>query len=632
MAELIAKLQKNLVATTAIPQVYRAIISHSSKPYGESYSNFINSNLDVKNLLISSQEFIKKQSLKLNKTEPSSFCDVTFLHQLAHIIFPELGEMGTEHHRKKLCEQNSLEYLLKIVKQNRNEFAHELPELENPLWMENVISNLKKCLEKAKDVLHYSEMDLNAEKNNLDSLYTDIKSIKSNQNGTVDVIGWKLRNEASEELEMYIDKSSHVSLPLSFQSEFRVLDVFCQPLLTVKNPFSLNYVDEVSGENILSTEQSRVVILSGPPGSGKTTFIKALLQSSIRASSIRFCNVEKYDLIIPIECRFNNCKDFPSVVKQILRKTLNGFDDPGQILDALANKKILITVDGFDELGDTFKELIWDIIQFHQSAANVTVIISTRSNMVNELNEHLSEKGLQHIVAEIKEMQTISEKVEMLNMYGQKIMSTSNHLTLSEAFKEMPLQVQHEFQSPLFLAIFCYLYKETNSVNWKSSINVYQTLYNYQSNDMKKKISLSDPRRTAMEAMKLLCETSLKLLWENRFYLTEREVYKFQSECRRDAQSTSEDWDKILSCLFIAERCTENQMLTFNFLHKSVMEYYAGRYLADKLITALDDGVMIGEDYILRTLSDLVGGIERDLNIERYVPIYSVLMVVYLFV
>ena len=119
--------------------------------------------------------------------------------------------------------------------------------------------------------------------------------------------------------------------------------------------------------------------------------------------------------------------------------------------------------------------------------------------------------------------------------------------------------------------------------------------------------------------MQLLYKISLDLLCRNVFYLTESEYFKFQSKCNQE-QGTSEDWDKILSCVFIPERSSAtDQKLTYNFFHKSVMEYYAGRYLADNLRTALEDGkLQVGEDYIWRTISEVIIVTGKKIDPLRY--------------
>ena len=168
-AKLIVKLHQNLVATSVIPQVYRAIISHCNKPTGQSYYEYIEDTFGVSNLPKPLREFVSKHSIKLNKSEPSSFCDVTFLHQLVHILFSDLSNLGSVEYNQKIQDTNSWEYLLKTAKDNRNQFAHELPELTDPLWIDNVKSNLEKCLRMSKDLLSFDQSELDSHIHELDS-------------------------------------------------------------------------------------------------------------------------------------------------------------------------------------------------------------------------------------------------------------------------------------------------------------------------------------------------------------------------------------------------------------------------------------------------------------------------------
>lgn len=130
----------------------------------------------------------------------------------------------------------------------------------------------------------------------------------------------------------------------------------------------------------------RIMLLSGDWGTGKTILIRYLTEKwgYDPLAIFHLCDVEFF---FYIECRWSTVSSFDKLLRHSMKDTLSKSRLPfDEFMDIILSSNVLVVVDEFDEIHDTTKTLVQDIINLACGKdGKLRVLLTTRPTSEQEL-------------------------------------------------------------------------------------------------------------------------------------------------------------------------------------------------------------------------------------------------------
>ncbi|XP_042231214.1 uncharacterized protein LOC121872488 [Homarus americanus] len=296
------------------------------------------------------------------------------------------------------CGQlDPLQEKLKAVKDFRNEVLHgELavsPEdYKNKTELRKL---LKDVYSEGKDVFNIDQDEVD---NRVKTIDEGINYIRDNLLDPEDIISYNndiIEQSGKQELVELFGRRTNVN-PVSFIAG---TDFF----LDIGTVFTRIQVKRERGtaaqdipyEDILKLaidKGKRIILIEGVAGVGKTTFLIKLL-SDWKADKSTIQGLTNFLLVFHVECRNQHIRSFSQLVQSQMPDTAKKCRG-GDMIKCVQHFKVLVLVDGLDELNTASKALVQDVLCNY----NFTVVCTTRPERVDDFYKTLpSHLGAVHL-------------------------------------------------------------------------------------------------------------------------------------------------------------------------------------------------------------------------------------------
>ena len=261
--------------------------------------------------------------------------------------------------------------------------------------------------------------------------------------------------------------------------------------------------------------------------------------------------VKNYQNLLIITCRDNFYGKFEAYLKGIWHKTMSKlkYED---VLSALKNRKLLLLIDGLDELNAKSRKLVIEVVSTFMKYEGATFIITSRPGFEQEMQRLFEQKHVQYEAYEIMPIQSNQEQIEFLERYQREIPGI-NCPDLINAFKKLKNLGSYLYY-PLFLVLICHLfmYNSASLENISHEGRLMAELMIQSMHTMTEiiKDKVSDNQdELSKNIVKIVCRVSAQSLHRNEHKLTQETYMNMKSQIKEINDKVP--IDKCLSCLFL---------------------------------------------------------------------------------
>ena len=308
-------------------------------------------------------------------------------------------------------------------------------------------------------------------------------------------------------------------------------------------------MNDVLGVRDINNAHSSIII--GDPGSGKSSLLKQIsLDMYGGQNEYKFPSVKNYQSLLYIICRDSFYEEFEAYLKGIWHKTMSKlmYKD---VLSALKDRKLLLLIDGLDELNEKSRKLVIEVVNTFMKCEGATFIITSRLGFELEIQRLFEQNNVQYEVYKIMPMQSNQEQIEFLERY-QRETPGINRPDLINAFKKLK-NLGSYLNYPLFLVLICHLvmYDSVSLESISHEGKLMAELMNQSIHAMSEKMKddVSDNQvELSEDIVKIVCQFSAQSLHRNEHKLTQETYNDMKSQIKKINHKVP--FDKCLSCLF----------------------------------------------------------------------------------
>ncbi|ROT64919.1 putative NACHT, LRR and PYD domains-containing protein 12 [Penaeus vannamei] len=124
------------------------------------------------------------------------------------------------------------------------------------------------------------------------------------------------------------------------------------------------------------SDKANVILVEGPSGVGKTTLTRLLINGWSQGDS-NIEGLEDFDILLFVECRVPHIEKFSELLVSLMPDFAITCD-VDEMLKQLLRKKVLVIVDGLDEMNPSSKKLFQEIL-YKARTSNLIVLATTRA-------------------------------------------------------------------------------------------------------------------------------------------------------------------------------------------------------------------------------------------------------------
>lgn len=343
--------------------------------------------------------------------------------------------------------------------------------------------------------------------------------------------------------------------------------------------------------DILHESNGNIICLEGIAGQGKSTLLRKILIECIRF---------KFKLPIFIELR--KIEKESSIIDEIVNvlKIAGLNADKEGVESALSSGRLLLLLDGFDEIESTFSKSIFNELEYLKLNIKTPIILTSRpdtpicnSPMVKNMKlKNLSETQVLEII--------------------KKRMSEDDFKKSNIALKNNP-RLMKSLITPILVSLFCASYPETDYIPVTAS-DYYGRIFHilYEGHDKKKsyydrekKFNIqTDDAFKVFTAFSFLCFSLAKLSFDKGLAI--ENISK--SLTKIGVSSTNLEQNNFLDDLIRITGLIKNDGHNrYTFIHRSILEYHTAIYILES-----DEKKKKYQDFILKKLL---------LSQERYISV-----------
>ena len=288
--------------------------------------------------------------------------------------------------------------------------------------------------------------------------------------------------------------------------------------------------------------------------------------------------------MIPLffSCRNVNCRTIIRLVKLTFREIAQKLIEEELVEESIGQMKILLLIDGLDELTDDSKALIEEgVVPFLKNHAGTTCIFASRPHSVQAFQAKLQHEGLFFKTLKIEELKTKAEQIDFLNtasVWGSDI-------SVSYENSNFDLRI------PVLLRLYIFLHNlDSNSVKLlPTSSHLMREAIEYGLRDASNRLNQSgikDCEIVATIILQKITFLSFCCLLLDKLLLKQQEIKWLKAECRKEYSGINVNTIDLISCFLpaIASDTLATVSDDVDFFHKSHQETLASIYVCQQMI------------------------------------------------
>ncbi|GAL32416.1 hypothetical protein JCM19240_5847 [Vibrio maritimus] len=356
-------------------------------------------------------------------------------------------------------------------------------------------------------------------------------------------------------VEKYVTKFLKMRTLHSAESDVYLDEIYSPLTLKVQSND-----DEFSIDDDVTLSFSRVVNIIGIAGQGKSTILRKLFLEELKKG-------ERFPFML--ELRRVEGTDVISYLKQQLINIGLSFED-GDVEILLQSKKIILLLDGFDEVSSNYRQkMLYDITQL-KTRYNCDVIVTTRPG--TEICSEVDITNLKVKKLELNDIVSIISKLDKNNDVTELPEIISNNV-----------QLQGTLVSPILVNLLyvCYPYLDTVPEN---VVDFYDKLFMtlYSRHDKIKNFNREKYTNIgAIEASRIFSAFCFDSLNRGALEFSEESLHDYmQSALKLNQKETSTSEQIVKDLVNITCLIQKDGFNKYVFLHKSIQEFHSAKFIS----------------------------------------------------
>lgn len=125
----------------------------------------------------------------------------------------------------------------------------------------------------------------------------------------------------------------------------------------------------------------RLLLVQGVAGSGKTTLVSLIMAEYMKDVGDRILRgLDQYDLLLRVQCRDHHSSSFGGLLQQLMPDQFLKYRNI--LLPLLKRCRVLVIIDGLDEINDNSEKLVHDILHEAKNAGDFSLVCTSRPEKV----------------------------------------------------------------------------------------------------------------------------------------------------------------------------------------------------------------------------------------------------------
>lgn len=314
-----------------------------------------------------------------------------------------------------------------------------------------------------------------------------------------------------------------------------------------------------------SLEKNKISCIIGKAGQGKTSLLRKLFLNDIIEGN-------KFPILLFLRnIDFDSKTNIPDIISKELK--IIGIDIPAEDWAYIIQSgKVSIYWDGFDEVPNKWRLKAIQLIESTWLTYHCPCVVTTRPD--TEITRHGG--STQNIT--ILDL----EKYDIISIIKKTLIDEPDYVKmLIKAINKKNSQLCESLVTPILVDIFIYTYRSLK-VDPKSTSDFYSELFLCLARQHDK-LKVYDREfasgLTPKNLEDVFCNASYKLLFKNKLNFTERELEKTFTDCCQALGYKEQANQSYIDIINITNLIFPDGFGSYSYLHKSIMEFYAAKYI-----------------------------------------------------
>ncbi|MPC56645.1 hypothetical protein E2C01_050610 [Portunus trituberculatus] len=132
-----------------------------------------------------------------------------------------------------------------------------------------------------------------------------------------------------------------------------------------------------------SMGRPQLLLVQGVAGSGKTTLLSLIMAEYMKTVGDRILRgLDQYDLLLRVQCRDHHSSSFGGLLQQLMPDQFLKYRNI--LLPLLKRCRVLVLIDGLDEVNNNSSKLVKDILHEAKNARGFTLVCTSRPEKVTD--------------------------------------------------------------------------------------------------------------------------------------------------------------------------------------------------------------------------------------------------------
>nr|XP_053654812.1 uncharacterized protein LOC128703947 [Cherax quadricarinatus] len=233
---------------------------------------------------------------------------------------------------------------------------------------------------------------------------------------------------------------------------------FCDILISVQNTSVSSSVSSATQRQD-SSARPQMLLLEGLAGSGKTTLVTMIIQEWIQGSGGNITDLDNFDLLLWVQCRNPTINSYQELLDRLMPDVSTKF---GNFLPKIVKLcKVLIIVDGLDELNNHSRALIKSLLYEFKTSTSTTFICTSRPETVEIFSITIPEEFVV-VNAELRGISKEHIKEFVRRTHQEVTKHTKSNRNTEELINKVKMFKDHHehLRLPMNLIFFVYIWDQ----------------------------------------------------------------------------------------------------------------------------------------------------------------------------
>ncbi|XP_069937448.1 uncharacterized protein [Cherax quadricarinatus] len=553
------------------------------------------------------RKFDKTQKKLMNRSANGREFDVALLCRSIKLACENVAPLSDP---VWIIASTEMEYYITAINNMRNDAVHGPLAVTDEDYYENMRKFrelLTGCLKTSGERYGRDQDEVTKEiqrmNDDLDNIMNEILGEEDIMKYCIDDIKQIIIKDSYDKLKMILQQITYIN-PVSFITDnFQLevdkifVDIEVKQGRRRDNNEHIDYVEILSlvqttsvvscvssGRQQDSSARPQILLLEGVAGSGKTTLVKLVTDQWIQGGQGNIKDLDNYDLLLWVQCRDPTINSYHHLLHRLLPDASAKFRN---ILPKIIKLcKVIIIVDGLDELNNNSRTLVKSLLLEFQNCINTTFICTSRPETVEMFSLTIPE-DYDVTNAELRGIKK-EHAVEFVRRTHQVITKLTNSNRNTDELVTKVIEVtylQEHFCLPMNLTFIVYILdQELDELNIRTitQTQLYHKIHLMCQSKLLERLTTkmmneSTVQKSVEEILKIIYATSLENLSRDQLSFEEETVDELISACKKHDIPYHEMLSAFLSLkpIWTWQGIEER----YSAPHKGIQDYFSALYI-----------------------------------------------------